>query len=127
MRAILAMPKVLQADTPRASAMTLFLFDAENAALRTLAKLVEEKGLHILSYVFDGVYVLAKSLDDAKRVFKLVARSIFISIGLRIAMKDVHGSKLSVFVPVPVAATQPSEHGGSQSAAAEGADMASEV
>ena len=100
MRSIISMPKVQTADNPKASALALYLFDGEHGALCTLSRLTRERGLHILSYVFDGVYVLADSMEDLKRHFKVIAQECCDTTGLRIALKNASGAKLSVFTPV---------------------------
>ena len=99
MRTIAGMAKVQNADFPKATALALYLFDGENSAIRTLARLVEARGLHILSYVFDGLYVLVNDMASMQREFKLIARDMYDSTRLQIALKDASGVKLYVYKP----------------------------
>ena len=101
MKSIMAMQQVREATIPKATALALYLFDGENSALRTLARFATDNGMHILSYVFGGIYVLAKDDADAKRVFKVIARQMFEHTRLEVALKDMHGIKLTSFSTPP--------------------------
>ena len=48
-------------------------------------------GARIVSYVFDGLYVLAKDGEHLLHVYRGVAAAIFGRLGLKIALKDMAG------------------------------------
>ena len=94
---ILAMKKVQEATNPHASALALFLQDAENQVLKVMADEVGAKGARILGYVFDGLYIMCANEEVLKMLFHDVAPLVFVKTGIRIALKSVKGDVMDTF------------------------------
>ena len=91
---IMAMPKVQGARDPEVSAFALFLMDVEHRILCKIAESSVKHGAHVLSYVFDGLYVLAASEGDLVRIFKATQDDVLATTGIQLALKDASGQVL---------------------------------
>ena len=97
MKRIESSSKVRGLDNPKGCALALYLFDEEHKILSFVAERAKAKGCHILTYVFDGLYIVMDSEDDLKRSFKVIARECYDSTGIRLALKAADGSRLVTF------------------------------
>ena len=91
---IMALPKVQGARDPEVSAFALFLMDVEHRILCKIAESSVKHGTHVLSYVFDGLYVLAASEGDLVRIFKATQDDVLATTGIQLALKDASGQVL---------------------------------
>ena len=64
-----------------------------------IATTASNHGGRVLSYVFDGVYVLASAEDKLREIFDVTAPMVYEATGIRLALKDVAGGKVATFVP----------------------------
>lgn len=94
---VLQLPRVQAAERSEMSALCVLLMDAETRVMRALLDIASGTGLKVLSVVFDGVYVLAHSVDHLDNAFNTVAAQAYESMGMRLALKDVAGRKMSRF------------------------------
>ena len=88
---IMALPKVQGAQDPDVSAFALFLMDCEHQVLCKVSASAANHGAHVLSYVFDGLYVLAGSDEDLLHIFKATQDDVLASTGIQMALKDAFG------------------------------------
>ena len=97
---IAAMPKVQTASNPQSSALALFLQTGENDVPGAMGRAIQnQEDLHILAYVFDGLYYMAKSNEHLVTVLKRVALEIYQSHGMRLALKSMTGEVMAKFQP----------------------------
>ena len=90
-KVIWAMEKVQAASNPRATALALFLQDLEHECISEIATLATTMGARVMSYVLDGLYVLARDEEHLRHVYREVASTIFNRRGLKLALKDAGG------------------------------------
>ena len=95
---IASMPKVTDAPNPMASALSFLLQDAENKCLNVMAVAASEAGATILSYVFDGLYILADNDQQLSDIFDAVAPRVHSQSGVYIALKTVSGEVIKKYV-----------------------------
>ena len=87
---IFALPSVQNRET----AFAIYLQHLMTDALEIVSPDVEEAGLRILAYVFDGVYVLAESEDHLMKSFETIAQKAFAEHHIKLSLKKADGTKL---------------------------------
>jgi len=92
---IAAMEKVKTANNPGATTLALFLQDMEHQCISEVATMALAAGARIMSYVFDGLYIMALDEENLHSIYREVATSIFDRLGVKIALKGTDGEKLS--------------------------------
>ena len=73
-----------------------------NEVLKVTADTVKTHGGHVLSYVFDGVYVMS---EDLAKLFSSTASTVYAQTGVRLALKDFEGTIVDTFSPPPQPST----------------------
>ena len=88
------MEKVRDASSPRTTGLALYLQDAEHNVMCEVAKEATANGARIMSYVFDGIYILAVNNEHLRATYQLTATAIYQQFGLKLALKDAAGDVL---------------------------------
>ena len=59
--------------------------------MKEVKDVVEAAWGHVLSVVFDGLYVLAKSVEDLNRIYQAVAGRVYEQTRMKCALKSTTG------------------------------------
>ena len=89
------MEKVKAANNPDATALAIFLQDMEHKCICEIATAAQSAGARVMSYVFDGLYVMARDDENLQYIYREVATSVFSRLSVKIALKGTDGAKLS--------------------------------
>ena len=90
-QAISQLEKVRAASNPQATTLALYLQDREHYYISEIAAEATTRGARVMSYVFDGLYILASSEEHLQHVYEAVAITIFTRLGIQIALKSADG------------------------------------
>ena len=69
----------------------------ENSFLGKMGVAPKVKGALILSYIFDGLYYLASSDDDLRRIFEEVQEDVLAATKVQLALKKPSGEVVDGF------------------------------
>ena len=96
-KTIAAKPRVKDSKNPAASALAIFLMDAETRIMNKVVQIIHQRGGRVLSVVFDGVYVWGDTLEAVKDLYKSVAAEAYDGMGIKLSLKDSEGNKVEEF------------------------------
>ena len=71
--------------------------DRETEIMKEVKNAVEAAGGHVLSVVFDGLYVLAKSVGDLARIYQDVQGHVYERTRMKCALKSTSGDLIQTF------------------------------
>ena len=89
--------RVTSSSNPDMAALAVFLMDAETRVMTEVRESVVRVGGHVISVVYDGLYVLCASEAELTSLYDAVAKGIYEGIGIKLSLKDAAGKSLKKF------------------------------